>query len=351
MLRVGSVGIVGATGAVGRTMLAVLEESNVEIGEVSLFASERSSGQVMKFRGKDVTVETLSEEAMHRGFDYLLFSAGGEVSRRFAPIAAASGTTVIDNSSAFRMVPEIPLVVPEINGHLLRNYTGIVANPNCSTIQMVLALYRVHDRYNLSEITVSTYQAVSGAGNKALKEYDAQLNGSNEVNVFAKPIAHNVIPLIGALKDDLSEEEWKMINETRKILNSRSIDVFPTTVRVPVRIGHSESVVARTLFPIMSKDDLIETISSGEDVVLQDDIVTPLEIAGSDLVYVSRVRLFDAHTFALWIVADNLRVGAATNAVRILEKHLILNSDGTGNVENAEGENKDNENREIFSNR
>lgn len=319
------VGIVGATGAVGRNMIEVLENSKLDFSEVRFFASERSAGQVLKFRGIDVPVEVLSEERMREGFDYLLFSAGSDVSKKFAPIAAEYGSVVIDNSSAFRMVPEIPLVVPEINGRLLKNYRGIVANPNCSTIQMVLALYRVHDRYQLHEVFISTYQAVSGAGYKAIREYENQLNGSNEHSVFARQIAHNVIPLIGDIVKDITQEEWKMINETRKILNSNSIAVFPTTVRVPVRIGHSESVVARTLFPIMTKEDLLETIASGEDVILHEDIITPLEIEKDDYVHVSRVRLFDAHTFGMWVVADNLRVGAATNAVRILEKYVELN--------------------------
>jgi len=319
------VGIVGATGAVGRNMVEVLEKSDVVVSELRLFASERSAGQTIMFKGSEVRVEVLTEEAMREGFDYLLFSAGADISRKYAPIAAEVGTTVIDNSSAFRMFPEIPLVVPEINGKLLKGYSGIVANPNCSTIQMVLALYRVHDRYQLHEIFVSTYQAVSGAGHKAIVEYERQLTGDMTHSVFPRQIAHNVIPLIGDLKDDISQEEWKMINETKKILNSQSISVFPTTVRVPVRIGHSESIIARTLFPIMSKEDLIETIASGEDVVIHDDIITPLEIAGDDDTHVSRIRLFDAHTFGLWVVADNLRVGAATNAVRILRLHSQLN--------------------------
>ncbi len=319
------IGVVGATGAVGRNMVEVLEKSDVVVSELRLFASERSAGQILVFHGKEIKVEVLTEDAMREGFDYLLFSAGADVSRKYAPIAAEVGTTVIDNSSAFRMIPDVPLVVPEINGKLLKGYRGIVANPNCSTIQMVLALYRVHDRYQLHEIFVSTYQAVSGAGHKAVVEYERQLSGDTTYSVFARQIAHNVIPLIGDLKDDISQEEWKMINETKKILNSYSVSVFPTTVRVPVRIGHSESVVARTLFPIMSKEDLIDTIASGEDVLVHDDIITPLEVAGDDYTHVSRVRLFDAHTFGLWVVADNLRVGAATNAVRILKLHNRIN--------------------------
>ncbi len=319
------VGIVGATGAVGRNMVEVLENSKVEISEIRLFASERSAGQTVKFRGMNVLIERLTQEALKEAFDYLIFSAGSDISKEFAPIAAETGTVVIDNSSAFRMIPGIPLVVPEINGHLLKNYRGVVANPNCSTIQMVLTLYRIHDRYQLHEIFVSTYQAVSGAGYKAIREYEEQLAGSNHYSVFARQIAHNVIPLIGNIVDDLSQEEWKMINETKKILNSRSVNVYPTTVRVPVRIGHSESIIARTLFPIMSKEDLIDTISSGEDVVVHEDIVTPIEVEKDDYVHVSRIRLFDAHTFGMWVVADNLRVGAATNAVRIMEKHIELN--------------------------
>lgn len=319
------VGIVGATGAVGRNMLEVLETTELKFSEVKLFASERSVGQILSFRGEDISIELLTEDAMKSGFDYLLFSAGSDVSKHFAPIAARAGAIVIDNSSAFRLHNNIPLVVPEINGHLLKNYRGIVANPNCSTIQMVLALYTIHDRYQISEIFVSTYQAVSGAGYKAIREYENQLNGDNSYKVFPRQIAHNVIPLIGDLVNDISQEEWKMINETRKILNSYSISVFPTTVRVPVRVGHSEVLVARTLFPINTKEDLIETISQAEDVIVKDQIITPIDVEKSDYVYVSRVRLFDAHTFGLWIVADNLRVGAATNAVRILKKHYELN--------------------------
>lgn len=315
------IAIVGATGAVGRNMMAVLENTEVNIDELHLYASERSAGQRLSFKGIELPVEKLTEDVFARGYDYVLFSAGSEVAKHFAPIAAHYSNLVIDNSSAFRMDPAIPLVVPEINGHLLKGYRGIVANPNCSTIQMLLALYRVHDRYQLSEIFVSTYQSVSGAGYKGISEYEQQLTGVYEPRVFAKQIAHNVIPLIGDLRDDISQEEWKMINETRKILNSRALGVYPTTVRVPVRIGHSEAIIARTLFPIMSRADLIETIASGENVVVTDDIITPVDVAGSDLTYVCRIRLFDAHTFGVWVVADNLRVGAATNAVRILLKH------------------------------
>lgn len=319
------IGIVGATGAVGMTMLEVLESSNIDFSEIKLFASPRSAGRTLNFRGSNIAIEPLTEEIMKEEFDYLLFSAGSEVSKHFAPIAAQHNTVVIDNSSAFRMVPEIPLVVPEINGRLLKNYRGIVANPNCSTIQMVLALYTVHDRYQLNEIFVSTYQAVSGAGYKAIREYENQLNGDMSYTIFSRQIANNVIPLIGDISNDITQEERKMINETKKILNSYSVSVFPTAVRVPVRIGHSEAVIVRTLFPINSKEDLIETISSAENVIVHDDIITPLEVEKDDYVHVSRIRLFDAHTFGMWIVADNLRVGAATNAVRILQKHLELN--------------------------
>ncbi len=320
------IGIVGATGEVGRTFLKVMEDFDIQVDELRLFSSERSAGKVLTFKGKEYLVEKLTEDAMKEKYDYLLFSAGANVSRHFAKIAAENGNTVIDNSSAFRMEKDIPLVVPEINGNLLKGYSGIIANPNCSTIQMVLALYEIERKYVISEIFASTYQAVSGAGHKAIDEYNSQLSGSNEYKVFAKQIAHNVIPLIGDFEKDITTEEWKMINETRKILNSPRINVYPTTVRVPVYYGHSESVYVRTYFPIGSKEELVETLKKCEDVVVTDEIVTPKEIAGRDEVFVSRIRYFDPHTFALWIVADNIRVGAATNAIRILLKHRELNS-------------------------
>ncbi|MBT1248429.1 MULTISPECIES: aspartate-semialdehyde dehydrogenase [unclassified Thermosipho (in: thermotogales)] len=313
------IGIVGATGEVGRTMIKVLEDFKIPVKKLKLFASNKSKGKFLEFNGKKIKVEELTEKSMKEKYDFLLFSAGKNISTHFAQIAANHGNIVIDNSSAFRMVPNIPLVVPEINGHLVKNYKGIIANPNCSTIQMVLSIHKIHEFLKIKEIYVSTYQAVSGAGHKALKEYLNQISGNNEKNVFPKQIAHNVIPVIGnILNDNFSEEEYKMINETKKILNDNSIKIYPTTVRVPVKYGHSESIIIRTekKFKI---SQIKELLSKSENVIYTEDPTTPLDVEGKDIVYVSRLRQFDDYTFSIWNVADNVRVGAATNAIRILE--------------------------------
>lgn len=317
------IAVVGATGEVGRTMVKVLEEYKVVPSELRLYASRRSAGTTMKFGDREIIVEELTEEAMKKGFDYALFSAGADVSRRFAPIAADHGTIVIDNSSAFRMVDGIPLVVPEVNGHLVDDYRGIIANPNCSTIQMVLSLYTVHREFGLRKIVVSTYQAVSGAGRKAINELQKQMAGSEETSVFPRKIFLNVIPQIGSFEESgFSTEELKMINETRKILDDPAIDVIPTTVRVPVLYGHSEAVYVETRKPFSSYEELREVMEKAEHVKFVDDLVTPIEVAGSDIVYVSRLRILDESRFVFWNVADNIRVGAATNAVRILKRLL-----------------------------
>jgi len=272
----------------------------------------------------ELVVRELTEEAMKEGFDYLLFSAGASVSRHFAPIAASVGTTVVDNSSAFRMDSEVPLVVPEINGDILKGYRGIIANPNCSTIQMVLSLYTVHREFGISKIVVTTFQSVSGAGRKGINELMAQIDGQKETVHFPKKIHLNVIPLIGEIKEGFSTEEWKMINETRKILDDPSIEVFPTTVRVPVIYGHSESIYVETRKPFESEENLKKVLQKAEDVVVKDEIITPLEVAGSDLVHISRLRVVKSNVFMFWNVADNVRVGAATNAVRILKMHMEM---------------------------
>jgi aspartate-semialdehyde dehydrogenase len=320
------VGVVGATGEVGRTMVKVLEEFNVPVTELRLFASERSVGKEIEFKGEKFKVELLTEESMKWRCDYLLFSAGASVSRKFAPIAAENGVTVIDNSSAFRMEKEIPLVVPEVNAHLLKGYTGIIANPNCSTIQMILSIYKLHEVYGIEEIFVSTYQSVSGAGHKGIEELLAQERGENVMKVFPKPIHRNVIPLIGDIQENLfSQEEMKMVNETRKILNDYSIRVYPTTVRVPVLYGHSEAIMVRFKKPYESLEKVREVIASGEDVVVTDDLITPVDVAGKNETYVCRLRAADERSILFWNVADNIRVGAATNAVRILLKHAEMN--------------------------
>lgn len=320
------IAIAGATGEVGRMMSKVLQEMQVCPSEITFLASARSAGQEIMFNGRTYQVQELTDGIMGSGFDYVLFSAGGTVSRRFAPVAADAGSVVIDNSSAFRMEKDIPLVVPEINGELLRGYRGIIANPNCSTIQMVLSLYRIHERFGIKTIVVSTYQAVSGAGRKGINELESQEKGHMEPSAFIKQIHRNLVPQIGdLLSDGFSTEEMKMVDETRKILNDENISIWPTTIRVPVEYGHSESIFVETRDPF-ELDGINESLNSSEDVVLTEDMITPVEIAGTDLTYVSRVRTFDDRRFLMWNIADNIRVGAATNAVRILRKHLHLNT-------------------------
>jgi len=320
------IAVVGSTGEVGRMMTRVLEEQNVRPSLIRFFSSRRSAGTEVTFMGKTYYSEELVESSFDDHYDYALFSAGAEVSRRFSPIAAGRGTTVIDNSSAFRLEKDIPLVVPEINGDLLRNYHGIVANPNCSTIQMVLSLQQVHNLYGLKTIVVSTYQAVSGAGRKGIEELDLQEKGLAPVSpVFTRQIYRNVVPQIGEILDNgFSNEEMKMVLETRKIFDDQDISIWPTAIRVPVEYGHSESLYVETRKPFVL-EDLKRVIASSENVVLKDQIITPLEISGSDLTFVARLRSFDGERFLMWNIADNIRVGAATNAVRILLKHALLN--------------------------
>ncbi|MFA7363020.1 MAG: aspartate-semialdehyde dehydrogenase [Aminobacteriaceae bacterium] len=318
--------VVGATGEVGRMMVRVLQEQNVQPAEVEFFASAKSAGAEVEFYGKKYRVKELTKKAMEQGYDYLLFSAGASVSREFAPTAAGAGSVIIDNSSAFRMSPEIPLVVPEINGDILRGYRkGIVANPNCSTIQMVLGLYRIHERYGIRSIVVSTYQSVSGAGKNGMNELEEQMKGHIAPKKFVKQIHLNVVPQIGSLLENgFTDEEMKMVNETRKILRDPEISIWPTTVRVPVLYCHSEAVFVETR-KAFDLSGLEAAVAGSEHVVLTQDMVTPLDAAGTDLTFVSRLRAFDDTRFLMWNVADNIRVGAATNAVRILLKHGELN--------------------------
>ncbi len=318
--------VAGATGEVGRMMVKVLEENNVRPEEIDFYASAKSEGAKLTFAGKEYEVKGLTADAMKNGYDYLLFSAGASVSREFAPIAAKAGSVVIDNSSAFRMDENIPLVVPEINGDLLKGYRkGIVANPNCSTIQMVLGLSKIHELYGIRSIVVSTYQSVSGAGRGGMNELEAQMKGGTEAKKFGKQIHLNVIPKIGTLLDNgFTDEEMKMVNETRKIFRDPNISVWPTTVRVPVLYSHSEAVFVETRKPF-ELGGLAGALKSSENVVFTEDLVTPLDAQGTDSVFVSRLRAFDDTRFLCWNVADNIRVGAATNAVRILLKHGELN--------------------------
>lgn len=314
--------IVGATGEVGRMMLRKLEEEKISPKVIDLLASKRSEGKHLKFEARDLEVKELREGSFDKGYDYVLFSAGATVSKHYAPMAAERGAVVIDNSSAFRSDAEIPLVVPEINGDILKGYGGIVANPNCSTIQMVLSLSGIYKSYGIKTIVVSTYQAVSGAGNKGISELEEQERGDIRPSVFVRQIHRNVVPIIGdLLHSNFSTEEMKMVHETRKIFRDDSISVWPTTVRVPVVYGHSESVFCETVRPF-SLEDLRREIESSKDVVYSEERLTPMEVAGSDLVFVSRLRGFDGNRFLFWNMADNIRVGAATNAIRIMKTHL-----------------------------
>ena len=315
-------GIVGATGEVGRTMIKVLEERGHDFEELRLFSSKRSAGTKLSFNSKIIKAEELTEKSMEEGFDYLLFSAGKDVSRKFAPIAAKHGSTVIDNSSAFRMDPDIPLVVPEINADVLKDYHGIVANPNCSTIQLVLALNPLHAVYKLKHVVVTTMQAVSGSGRKGINELKDEITKSSDPVVYPRKIAYNCVPQIGAFKENgFSEEEMKMINETRKIMDCTCV-VDATTVRVPVIYGHSESVYAE-FERKFSLNEVIKVLNKAPSIKVWKDYPTAIEVFGSDLSHVGRLRISnDGKALMFWNVADNVRVGAATNAVKILEYFL-----------------------------
>ena len=342
--------IVGATGLVGRTALKVLEEKKLPIDEYVLFASSKSAGKKLKFMGKDYIVQELNELSFDSGFDYAIFSAGGSTSKKYAPIAAEKGCIVVDNSSAFRMDKDVPLVVPEVNPEEIRNNHGIIANPNCSTIQAVVALKPLDDKYGIKRIVYSTYQAVSGAGKKGVidldngvknyitdKSYDEESSNSDipdfednsnyELEKFDYPIFSNCLPQIDVFLDNgYTKEEEKMINETRKILKKPNLRVTATTVRVPVFNCHSESINVE-----FEKDfdlkELVKTLKDAPGVIIQDDpnnLVYPLAInaSGHDEVFVGRIRRDDSVDSGInfWVVADNIRKGAASNAIQIVEK-------------------------------
>ena len=327
-----SVAVVGATGAVGREMLRVLEQRRFPAKRVVALASKRSAGQKLAYAGGELTVEELTAGSF-TGIDIALFSAGGSVAREFAPIAAAAGAVVIDNSSAWRMDPDVPLVVPEVNmAAASRRPRGIIANPNCSTIQMVVALKPLHDAARLKLVIVSTYQATSGKGHAAVEELLAQtravLDGKPvEAKVFPGPIAFNVLCDWKAGADDYSEEEWKMVHETRKIMGDDSIGVSPTTVRVPVVNGHSEAVHAQFHRP-MKADEAKRLLRGAPGIVLMEEAYVPgrhpqpATASGQDAVYVGRVRddLAVPGAIDMFVVGDNLRKGAALNAVQIAER-------------------------------
>jgi aspartate-semialdehyde dehydrogenase len=326
------VAVAGATGAVGREMMRTLEQRNFPISRISLLASKRSAGQKLRFRGADVVVEELGPKSFE-GVDVALFSAGASVSREYGPVAAKCGAVVIDNSSAWRMDPDVPLVVPEVNMDAAKvRPKGIIANPNCSTIQMVVALKPLHDAARVKTVIVSTYQATSGKGHAAVEDLLAQtraaLAGETVTpTVFPGRMAFNVLCDWKAGERDYSEEELKMVNETRKIMGDATIAVSPTTVRVPVVTGHSESVHVQFHRP-MTAEEAKSLLRGAEGVVLVEDAYAPgkhpqpFEIAGTDPVYVGRVRddLAVPGAIAMFVVADNLRKGAALNAVQIAER-------------------------------
>jgi len=327
-----NVAVAGATGAVGNQMISCLEESNFPVKSIKFLATSRSVGRKLKYMGREIDVEELTENSF-KGVDIALFSAGGGTSEKFAPFAAKDGCVVVDNSSAWRMDPEVPLVVPEVNPHAIAHFKnkGIIANPNCSTIQMVVALHPIHKKYGIKRIVVSTYQAVSGTGKKAVDELDHQtraiLNFKDyEKRVYPHTIAFNCLPHIDAfLENGYTKEEMKMVNETRKILEDDTIRVTATTVRVPVFYGHSESINIETKKNISAKEvrALLETTPGVKVVDDPGNNIYPLPIdaAGQDLTLVGRIRDDEsvANGINMWVVADNIRKGAATNAVQIAE--------------------------------
>ncbi|MBV9606883.1 MAG: aspartate-semialdehyde dehydrogenase [Solirubrobacterales bacterium] len=318
------VAVVGATGVVGTTMLQLLRERSFPASEIVPFATERSAGRELD---GGLIVRALNDEADLRGFDIALFSAGGGTSKEWAPRFVEAGATVIDNSSAWRRDPAIPLVVSEVNPHALERHRGLIANPNCSTMQLLVALAPIHRRAGLERLVVSTYQSVSGTGKKAIDELDGQtradLDGADAPapSVYPEPIAFNVIGAAGnfADGDDHTDEERKMIFETRKILEDESIGIAVTCVRVPVRVCHSEAVNLQTREPL-SAEEARSLLADAPGVVVE-DVPTPLRAAGRDEVFVGRIRGDESHPrgLSLWVVSDNLRKGAATNAVQIAE--------------------------------
>jgi len=324
--------VVGATGLVGNVMLNVLDQRGFEITELYAVASERSAGKIINFRNTEIQVIRM-EKALELKPDIAIFSAGASTSLAWAPKFADAGTVVIDNSSQWRMDKSVPLIVPEINAHIINRKDKIIANPNCSTIQMVLPLAPIHKLYGIKRIIVSTYQSVSGTGIKAVKQLEGEQRGIKTENVYPYPINKNILPHCDKFTENLySKEEMKLINETVKILNDESIKVTATAVRVPVTAGHSESVNVE-LNKEFNIEDIRRIVSETEGVIVEDDPhnnIYPMVLfaEGKDEVFVGRIRRDYSRNNSLnmWIVSDNLRKGAATNAVQIAE-YLVNKSD------------------------
>ncbi len=328
------VAVVGATGMVGQKMLDVLDELDFPVETLYPMASSRSAGKTVSWKGNDYIVEELTAEAFDKDIDLALFSAGGGTSQKFAPEAAKRGVVVVDNSSAWRMDPKVPLVVPEVNPHALKNHNNIIANPNCSTIQAMVALKPLDDIYKIKRIVFSTYQAVSGSGVKGYE--DLRKGTQGEANSFyAHPIAFNCLPHIDDFLDNgYTKEEMKMVNETRKILEHPNLKVTATTVRVPVYYGHSESINVEFEKPFSSVSEVREILNNAPGIVVQDDPAQnlypmALTAEGHNEVFVGRIRRDDSveNGINFWCVADNIRKGAAVNTVQIalslIENNLI----------------------------
>jgi aspartate-semialdehyde dehydrogenase len=328
-----TVAVLGATGMVGKEMIKVLEERNFPVGKFVPLASSRTAGTSVTFKGKEYEV-LLADENCFKGIDIVLASAGASVSEKLAPHAVKAGTVVIDNTSHFRMDPEVPLVVPEVNGHAIRRHKGIIANPNCSTAQMVLVLKPIHDAARIKRVVVSTYQSTSGWGKEAVALLEEQIRAwaagkpiPQDKNIFLKQIAFNVIPHIDKFLDNgYTKEEIKMVDETKKIMEDDRIQVTATTVRVPVVIGHSEAVNIETEKKLTA-EEVRKLLSKFPTVKVVDDpknggYPTPLECAGKNETFVGRIRedVSLPNGIDLWIVSDNLRRGAALNAVLIAER-------------------------------
>ncbi len=330
------IAIVGATGLVGISVLKVLEEKKLPIEKYSLFSSKKSAGKSISFFEKDYIVEELTETSFDEGYDFAIFAAGGETSAKYAPIATQKGCIVIDNSSYFRMHEDVPLIVPEVNFNDIYSNKGIIANPNCSTIQAMLPLKALDNQYGIKRIVYSTYQAVSGAGKDALSDLE-NIDNSKPLKKFPHPIYNNCLPHIDSFTENgYTKEEMKMINETRKILHKPDLKITATTVRIPVTNSHSESINVE-FENNFEMNDLIETLKNFPNIILVDDqnlnlYPMPINATGHDEVFVGRIRRdFSVESGVnLWVVADNIRKGAASNAVQILEKLIAEGGKSNG---------------------
>ena len=325
------VAVLGATGLVGREMLKVLEQRNFPVTELVPLASERSAGKTFEFQGAEHTVQAVGDDSF-KGVNVALFSAGGSASRRWAPVAVAAGAVVIDNSSVWRMDPKVPLVVPEVNPGDIKEHNGIIANPNCTTIQAVVVLYPLHQKFALNYVAYSTYQSVSGTGTDAMLTLESGsrsiLDGRAPATqiVYPHPIAFDLLPHIGAFDSDgMTEEEWKMVRESRKIMHLPELKVSCTAVRVPVFKGHGESIIAKFDDPI-TPEEAREILKTAPGVVVQDapgtsEYPRPRYCENKDPVFVGRIRkdMGRRNALSMWVVSDNVRKGAALNAVQIAE--------------------------------